>query len=518
MKVVPPITLASTGTFTRSTTATYFDAAGLLQTAAINTPRFGHDPATRVPLGLMAEGAATNFLPNADTPNVWPTSVNGTAAGTVQVVSDARFGNVVRLTKTAGAVGDRFGIVRSVVGLSGRSYCAHIWAKVNVAGTTGNPSYVDANKIGGGLATVVSSLGGEVDVWRKYTTTASAAPVDLQGSAAFYIFVLGPIGSSVDIVFPQLELGAVATSYIPNTTTAAVTRAAETLSEAYGNIPEPDTGEVVWSAATAYTLGQLAIRTSTHRVYQRLIAGTTATAPESDPINWFDAGPTRRTAMLDLYRNTQSSQTAGIQYAVSPGQLVDALALMGLECDQATVAVWANGAQVYSHTELMNTRTVMNWYDYFFAPFTRKENLVLFDLPPYSNGVVSVVLSGTGSVKCGALCLGQATNLGRVEYSAERGSVNFSKVDRDAFGNATLVPRRDVPTTRQTTWLPKALVNRTVAVLTALAGAPAVWSGLEDENADGYFDALLILGVRKEFTVNLAYPVDAKLTLNLEEI
>ena len=515
MKVIPPLALASTGTFTRSTTATYFNSTGVLQTAAVNTPRFGFDPVTLVPSGLMVELAATKFLPYASTPEVWGQFTESGSAGTVSVVADAKFGNVVRLTKTAGSSVARFGVTVAVAGLSGSNFAISVWARSNTEGTLATPAYMDASRVGGGLVSANTPLAGAVGTWGKYEATA-AGP--LLGSGQFYALIAGPVGSSIDFVLPQLQLGAVTDSFMANTTAAAVTRAADVLSGAYGNIPEPDTGEVVWNAATAYTLGQLAIRTSTHRVYQRLIAGTTATAPESDPINWFDAGPTRRTAMLDLYRNTQSSQTAGIQYAVAPGQRVDALALTGLECDQATVAMWVNGTQVYSHTETMNTRTVLNWYDYFFAPFTRKENLVLFDLPPYSNGVVSVALSGAGSVKCGALCLGQATNLGRVEYSAERGSINFSKVDRDVFGNATLVPRRDVPTTRQTTWLPKAMVSQAVAVLTALAGVPAVWSGLDDQNADGYFDALLILGVRKEFTVNLAYAVDAKLTLNLEEI
>jgi len=40
-------------------------------------------------------------------------------------------------------------------------------------------------------------------------------------------------------------------------------------------VAEPDTaaGEVAWNAATAYTTGALAVRTTTHRVYERLAPG-----------------------------------------------------------------------------------------------------------------------------------------------------------------------------------------------------------------------------------------------------
>ena len=46
-----------------------------------------------------------------------------------------------------------------------------------------------------------------------------------------------------------------------------------------------ETDYAAWNAATAYNAGDRVIRTSVHRIYERVIAGTTATAPESDPVN-----------------------------------------------------------------------------------------------------------------------------------------------------------------------------------------------------------------------------------------
>lgn len=54
--------------FTRASTATYFDSAGVLQTAAVNTPRFTYDPVTLQPLTFLVEEARTNFLLNSVTP------------------------------------------------------------------------------------------------------------------------------------------------------------------------------------------------------------------------------------------------------------------------------------------------------------------------------------------------------------------------------------------------------------------------------------------------------------------
>jgi hypothetical protein len=54
-------------TFTRASTGTYFDSAGVLQSAAINAPRFDYDPTTLQPLGLLIEEARTNLVLNSAT-------------------------------------------------------------------------------------------------------------------------------------------------------------------------------------------------------------------------------------------------------------------------------------------------------------------------------------------------------------------------------------------------------------------------------------------------------------------
>lgn len=49
-------------TLTRASEGTYWDANGVLKTAAIDTPRFDHDPVTGEAHGLLVEGSSTNLL------------------------------------------------------------------------------------------------------------------------------------------------------------------------------------------------------------------------------------------------------------------------------------------------------------------------------------------------------------------------------------------------------------------------------------------------------------------------
>lgn len=55
-------TFAGLITFTRSTTAGRFNAAGLFEMVSINQPRFDYDPLTLAPKGLLIEEARTNLL------------------------------------------------------------------------------------------------------------------------------------------------------------------------------------------------------------------------------------------------------------------------------------------------------------------------------------------------------------------------------------------------------------------------------------------------------------------------
>ena len=59
--------LPAASTFSRASEATYVDAAGIVQTAAVDEPRFNHDPETGEFLGLLLEGQGKNGVRYSDT-------------------------------------------------------------------------------------------------------------------------------------------------------------------------------------------------------------------------------------------------------------------------------------------------------------------------------------------------------------------------------------------------------------------------------------------------------------------
>jgi hypothetical protein len=284
-------------------------------------------------------------------------------------------------------------------------------------------------------------------------------------------------------------------------------------------VAEPAAGETLWSAATAYTVGQKAIRISTHRVYQRLVAGTTPTAPEVDFSNWLDVGPTNRWAMFDTLRNSATTAANTMTVVLTPGRRIDSIALMGLEVEIATVSISsAPLGVVYSTSENLILRKTVSWRDYFFSNFAYAGNTVRFDLPPFTNAVITITLSrASGNVALGALVIGQHFELGTVLSQARSDALNFSTVTRDNFGNATLVPRRTVPKTDQQIFTEPERIDKVREIRAALNAVPAVWSGMDDNVDNPHFESLLILGIYKEFSITLDAST-TNISLTLEEI
>ncbi len=277
--------------------------------------------------------------------------------------------------------------------------------------------------------------------------------------------------------------------------------------------------ERLWVSGTTYAVSDYTVSPADHGWYMRITDGAGTADPSTDALNWLYQGKCNKWAMFDTLRNSATTHTEPLTVVINPATRVSSVILMGCVATEATVTLTVGANVMYTHTQNMLERRPRGWSSYFFDGFDHKPSLVLFDIPQYSGGVITITLTNaTADVECGAVVIGNPIYMGQAQYNAVSSALNFSTIERDTFGNTTLIPRRSVPRTDQTLFCDKSLVDTLRKLRIDINAVPCVFSALDDRNTDGYFESFLILGIYKEFSINAAYPNHAIATLQLEEI
>ena len=251
LSFMTPGTLDPLLTFARASTATYFDATGTMQTAAINAPRWDYDPVTHALRGLLLEDQRTNGVRNSTgqgavvgTPGTMPTNWSlGLGATTLsqQIVGTGTEGGIAYVDfRVFGTVATNATIAlvpeanNVISGTNGQAFTTSLyWSLVGGSfnGVTLIQSAIRELTSGGALVkdNLLAFATPAAGALASQRTLASIA-LNGGGTTAFaqprYNFTVSN-GAAVDFTIriggTQFEGGAFATSYIP-TTTAAVTR------------------------------------------------------------------------------------------------------------------------------------------------------------------------------------------------------------------------------------------------------------------------------------------------------
>jgi hypothetical protein len=251
-------TLGPLVTFTRASSATFIDSAGTLQTAAVDVPRFDHNPTTGESLGLLVEEQRTNSIRN--------NTMVGAVAGTPGTSpTNWSLGFLSGLTQTIVGTGTESGIAYIDIRIFGTTSSALFWGVAPEGATVvaANPNSIWTSTfyvrlVGGSLTNVTgvknvltnfNSSGAALNQFAVALLTPTSAALATQRysnsttSATFadattafvrnFLQIEANSGVAIDITLriglPQLEQGAFATSVIP-TSTAAATRSADVAS------------------------------------------------------------------------------------------------------------------------------------------------------------------------------------------------------------------------------------------------------------------------------------------------
>lgn len=269
----------------------------------------------------------------------------------------------------------------------------------------------------------------------------------------------------------------------------------------------------VWSAVTAYALNAFVTLSSTNRIYQCIQGPSTNNSPDTSPLYWIDKGPTNKWAMFDSEISTQSTAAAALTVVVKTGY-ANSLALFGLEGSALTVTVRDGlaGPIVYTANRVLDGTVIADWYQYFFEPSVQLAEVVLTDLPPYSNAHVTVTITSGGTAKCGALVAGTVYALGGTEYNPTVGIIDYSRKDTSALGITTFVKQAYSKRVSARMMIDNGQLNKIYRVLADLRATPCAWIGVD---TSGY-EPLTVFGFYRDFSIDVAYTKKSYCTLEIE--
>lgn len=257
-----------------------------------------------------------------------------------------------------------------------------------------------------------------------------------------------------------------------------------------------------WAVGTSYTTGDRVIVLDTHRIYEA-VTGSTGQDPTTDTTAtyWLDIGATNRWKAFDKLISDPATRTTQIIYTLEPGAIADAIAFFGVVAATIRVrCIDADDTELFNEIRSMvDNGNVFDGFTYVFEPIAYETQEIFNGLPIYSGVTVEISLAGDGEVRVGQIVIGRDQILGTTIVGTGIGIEDFSRKDRDAFGNAILVERAFAQMVDFQFAFPTDDARRVTGVLARLRATPAVYYAGSDTSQLG----TTVYGFYRDYSIPL---------------
>ena len=272
------------------------------------------------------------------------------------------------------------------------------------------------------------------------------------------------------------------------------------------NIPEID--YAAWSGATTYAAGARVIVVSTDSVYESKVAGNLNNDPvaDVDPVTgigtyWLIARATNRWQVFDKsVSEAMNTFLSFAGYTIQPGIACDTIVVFGLgssDVDGALLDIHVNGVQVFGNFVLGGT----------------------FILTGISVGVTDQIefnvvntFGAGGKIVIGQICVGNSVEIGDLLTGGTVGMTDYSKKERDTFGNLVVIERGFAAKVQYEVAIP---TEKSLSVYTSMAyvrARPTVYHGGELSVPYG----MVQLGILNDFSISQPNMTISNLSISVD--
>ena len=237
---------------------------------------------------------------------------------------------------------------------------------------------------------------------------------------------------------------------------------------------------------------------------------------DGDLVNWLDLCATNRYRMFDNIISSVSSRKGGIQFTLTPNQVVNSIALLNVNATTVRVVMTdpIEGV-VYDHTkELRISNGITDYFSYFFVPLATLSDLdtaVFLDLPSKPAANITVYISsGKGFVEVGEVVYGVQSVIGRTNYGTSIGIKSYSRKDVDEFGKVTVVKRKNSKYCEYDVDIDNTDLAYVQRLFQDIDSVPCLFVGNPD------MEELIVYGFYSDFKSTISFPTVSKCTLRVE--
>lgn len=280
------------------------------------------------------------------------------------------------------------------------------------------------------------------------------------------------------------------------------------------SVPEDDAP--AWVSTASYSLGSEVVHKN--RVWEALTEVPAGVEPGNEtvtvesPAKWLNREATNRWKMFDDKVGSQTKGQGIIEVSIVPGEVVNAIALFNVDARSVTVRmIDSYEGEVYRRTVILVDTGADDWYGWFFDPMPKRRELVLLDLPAYGTATIIVEIENlVGEAAVGHFVLGTQSDIGVAQYGTSVGITDFSRKERDDYGNPILIRRAFSKRAEFDVWLETRRVSAIQRLLASLRSEPTVWIGEQK------FEETIIFGFYRDFDITISGPTVSDATITVE--
>lgn len=271
-----------------------------------------------------------------------------------------------------------------------------------------------------------------------------------------------------------------------------------------------------WSGATAYVVGNRVILTTGYHSVYECVSAHTNKHPETDPAAltyWVRVSATNRWKAFDDRISDPVAKVGTMNYTLAPATLVDSVVLLGLSAAFVRIRV-LDGADIIHEAEYRPVDRTENtdWFSWFFDPIKTETELMAQGFAALPGQQIQITISSTGTTEVAEIVMGRDRRLGETNAGSGIGIKDYSRKDRDDFGNPIIVERSFADLVDFKFTFPATDARRVKRILADLRATPAVYHAGEDTTMFG----TTVYGFYTQFDIPLTDRAMSFATLQVE--